>query len=54
MGGAALGPVLEMGGTSGHIKLEPLAKFTRKGFPTVRDWLEEIANWLEPSPCTPN
>ena len=36
------------------MKLEPPAKFTGKGFPTVRDWLEETANWLELSPCTPD
>ena len=42
-----------MGGMGGHMKLEPPAKFTGKGFPTVRDWLEETANWLELSPCTP-
>ena len=34
------------------MKLEPPAKFTGKGFPTIRDWLEETANWLELSPCT--
>ena len=36
------------------MKLEPPTKFTGKGFPTVRDWLEETANWLELSPCTPD
>ena len=36
------------------MKLEPPAKFTWKGFPTVRDWLVETVNWLELSPCTPN
>ena len=54
MGGAAPGPIPAVGGAGGHLKLEPLAKFTRKGFPTVRDWLEETANWLELSPCTPD
>ena len=43
-----------MGGASGHMKLEPPAKFIRKGFPTIWDWLEEIANWLELSLYTPN
>ena len=38
----------------GHLKLEPPAKFTGKGLPTVRDWVEETENWLELSPCTPN
>ena len=52
MGGAAVRPVLAVGGIGGHMKLEPPTKFTGKGFPTVRDWLEETANWLELSPCT--
>ena len=52
VGGAAPGVVLAVGGASGHMKLEPPAKFTGKGFPTVWDWLEETANWLELSPCT--
>ena len=43
-----------MGGASGHMKLEPSVKFTGKGFPTIWDWLEETANSLELSPCTPN
>ena len=43
-GGAILGPKSVVGGAGGHMKLEPSAKFTRKGFPTVQDWLEEIAN----------
>ena len=30
------------------------AKFTGKRFPNIWDWLEEIANWLELSPCTPD
>ena len=34
-GSVALGPVSAVGGTSGHMKLELLAKFTRKGFPIV-------------------
>ena len=38
----------------GHLKLEPPAKFTGKGLPTVRDWVEETENWLELSPCTPD
>ena len=37
-----------------HLKLEPPAKFTGKGLPIVRDWVEETENWLELSPCTPN
>ena len=37
MGGAAPGVVPVVGGAGGHMKLEPPAKFTRKGFPTVRD-----------------
>ena len=53
VGGAAPGSVPAVGGIGGHMKLEPPAKFTRKGFPTIRDWLEETANWLELSPCTP-
>ena len=44
MGGAAPGPVLAVGGAGGHMKLEPPAEFTGKGFPTVWDWLEETAN----------
>ena len=36
------------------MKLEPPVKFAGKGFFTVRDWLEETANWLELSPCTPD
>ena len=32
---ARLQDELAMGGVSGHIKLQPPAKFTRKGFPTV-------------------
>ena len=36
------------------MKLEPPAKFTGKGFPTVWDWLEETSNWMELSPCTPD
>ena len=35
VGGAAMGPVLAMGGIGGHMKLEPPAKFTRKGFSTI-------------------
>ena len=50
----SLGLVLAMGGAVGHMKLEPLVKFTGKGFTIVQDWLEEIANWLELSPCTSN
>ena len=53
-GGAAPGLVPAVGGISGHMKLEPPTKFTGKGFPTIRDWLEETANWLELSPCTPD
>ena len=34
--------------------MEPPVKFTGKGFPTIWDWLEETANWLELSPCTPD
>ena len=34
------------------MKLEPPAKFTGKGLPTVRDDVEETENWLELSPCT--
>ena len=34
MGGAA--PAV--GGAGGHMKLEPPAKFTGKGFPTIRNW----------------
>ena len=33
-----------VGGIGGHMKLEPPAKFTGKGFPTIRDWLEETVN----------
>ena len=54
MGGAAPGPIPAVGGAGGHMKLEPQTKFIGKGFPTVRDWLEETANWLELSPCTPD
>ena len=54
VGGAAVGPVLAIGGIGGHMKLEPPAKLTGKGFPIVRDWLEETANWLELSQCTPD
>ena len=53
-GGSVPGPVPAVGGVGGHMKLEPPAKFTGKGFPTVWDWLEETANWLELSPCTPD
>ena len=53
-GGSGPGPVPTVGNVGGHMKLEPPAKFTGKGFPTVRDWLEETANWLELSPCTPD
>ena len=53
-GGSVPGPVPTVGNVGGHMKLEPPAKFTGKGFPTVRDWLEETANWLELSPCTPD
>ena len=53
-GGSVPGPVPTVGSVGGHMKLEPPAKFTGKGFPTVRDWLEETANWLELSPCTPD
>ena len=53
-GGSVPRPVPTVGNVGGHMKLEPLAKFTGKGFPTVRDWLEETANWLELSPCTPD
>ena len=53
-GGAVPGLVLAVGGAGGHMKLEPLAKFTGKGFPTVQDSLEHTVNWLELSPCTPN
>ena len=52
--GSVPGPVPTVGSVGGHMKLEPPAKFTGKGFPTVRDWLEETANWLELSPCTPD
>ena len=48
------GPVLAVGGANGHIKLEPLAKFTGKEFPIIWDWLEETINMLELSPCTPD
>ena len=44
MGDAAPGTVPAVGGAGGHMKLEPPAKFTGKGFPTIRDWLEETAN----------
>ena len=44
MGGAAPGPIPVVGGAGGHMKLEPPAKFTGKGFPIVRDWLEETTN----------
>ena len=53
-GGVTPGLVLAVGGANGHIKLEPLAKFIGKEFPTIWDWLEEIANWLELSPSTPD
>ena len=36
------------------MKLESQAKFTRKGLPTMRDWVEETENWLELSLHTPN
>ena len=42
--GTAVGLVPAGGVAGGHMKLEPPAKFTGKGFPTVRDWLEETAN----------
>ena len=44
MGGAAQGQVPVVGGVDGHMKLEPPAKFTGKGFPIVKDWLKEIVN----------
>ena len=53
-GGSVPGPVPTVGNVDGHMKLEGPAKFTGKGFPNVRDWLEETANWLELSPCTPD
>ena len=37
MGGATPGPVPAVGGAKGHMKLEPLAKFTGKGFHTIQD-----------------
>ena len=37
MGGVALGLVPAVGTVGGHMKLEPLVKFTGKGFPTIRD-----------------
>ena len=37
MGGPTLGLVLAVGGVGGHMKLEPLAKFIGKGFPTIWD-----------------
>ena len=37
MGGTAMGPVQAVGGIGGHMKLEPPAKFTGKGFPTIQD-----------------
>ena len=37
-----------------HMKLEPPAKFVRKGLPTICDWVEETENWLEMSLCTPD
>ena len=43
-GGSVPGPIPTMGNVGGHMKLEPPAKCTGKGFPTVRDWLEETAN----------
>ena len=46
-GGAVPGPIPTMGGADGGMKLEPLAKFTRKGFPNVWDSVEETADWLE-------
>ena len=36
------------------MKLESPAKLTRKGLPTIRDWVEETKNWLDFSPCTPD
>ena len=54
MGGVASGLVPAVGGIGGHMKLEPPPKFTRKGFATIQDWLEETTNWLELSSCTPN
>ena len=54
MGRAASGPLPVVGRAGGHVKLEPLAKFTGKGFPIVQDRLEKTANWLELSSCTPN
>ena len=54
MGGTALGPISAVGGAGGHMKLEPPTKFTGKGLPIIQDWMEEIANWLELSPCTPS
>ena len=53
-GGAAPGSILVVGGAGGHTKLKPATKLIRKGFPTIWDWLEETANWLELSPCTPD
>ena len=34
-GGATLGVGRAVGGAGGHMKLEPLAKFTRKAFLTI-------------------
>ena len=51
---AVLASILAMGGIGGHMRLEPPTKFTGKGFPIVQHWLEETANWLELSQCTPN
>ena len=42
MGGAAPGAVPAVGGAGGHMKLEPPAKFTGKGFPTVGTGLKRL------------
>ena len=42
MGGVALRPVPIVGGAGGHMKLEPLAKFTRKGFLLSRTGLKRL------------
>ena len=36
------------------MKLEPPPKFTGKGLPTMRGWVEETENWLELLPCIPD
>lgn len=40
-------------GAMGHMKIEPPARYSGKGFPGVAQWLEEVESWLALSPCIP-